>query len=140
MKQEKVKARRVLSVEEYLQVSRDQATRAAREVLDKFDFQAAHDALVGCNWKFFSAKEFLTVDQLTEMAEKLIYRAMEYGSRFEIQSGPFVVRVSHYDTSAVPNVTLQLVPIYSSAVYVDARKIITKKMIGFSGVKPELPK
>ena len=137
MKQEKVKARRVLSVEEYLQVSREQAAHSAREVLDKFDFQAAHDALVGCNWRFFSAKECLTVEQLMEMAEKLVYQAMEHGSGFEIHSGPLVVKVSHYDTSAVPHVTLQLVPVYSSSVYVDARKIITKKMIGLSGVKPE---
>jgi hypothetical protein len=140
MKQEKVKARRVLSVEEYLQVSREQAAHAVREVLDKFDFQAACDALIGCRWKFFSAKDYLTVDQLREMAEKLVCQAMEHGSGFEIQSGPLVVKVSHYDTSAVPYVTLQLVPVYSSSVYVDARKIVTKKMIGLSGVKPEQPK
>ena len=138
MAQEKVKARRVLSAEEYLQVSRDEAGRAARAVLDKFDFEAAHDALIGCNWKFFSARDFLTVGQLREMAEKLVYGAMEHGSGYEVQSGPFIVRVNHYDTAAVPYVTLQLVPIYSSAVYVDARKIITKKMIGLSGAKAEL--
>lgn len=133
MKQEK--ARRVLSVEEYLEVSREQAGRAAREVLDKFDFEAAHGALLGANWKFHGARDFLSVEEMREMAGKLVREAMEHGSGYEVQSGPFVVRVSHYDTSAVPYVTLNLVPVFASAVYVDARKIVTKKMIGLSGVK-----
>ena len=136
MPQEKVKARKVLSAEEYLQLSRDEAGRAAHEVLSRFDFEKAHGALLGSNWKFVGAPDVLSVDEMREMTVKLVREAMEHGSGYEVQSGPFIVRVGHYDTSAVPHVTLQLVPVFSSAVYIDARKIVTRKQIGLTGVSP----
>lgn len=124
-----------LSAEEYLELSRDDVSRAVAEIMKEFDFEKAARALKGCGWKYVGASHAPTSKELRVIAEKIVKEVIQMGSGCSIGSGPLEVRTAHYDTPAVVTATLSLKPVWKSAVYVDGRVIYAKKGRKFTSAK-----
>jgi hypothetical protein len=126
-----------ITAEEYLEISRTEAEKALNLVLEKFDFERAAKALSACDWKYSGASASPSADELRTLARKIVMDVIQSGSGSSIQAGPLMVEARHYETPAVVTLTLRLVPVYGSAVYIDGRVIMAKKQVRFKSKKTE---
>jgi hypothetical protein len=123
------KSRKVLTPEEYLELSRKDVAQAVERILADFDFEAAANALFACGWKYQGMQRSPNAQELKATAMQIVRAAVQSGSRCTVLSGPLEVSLTHHDTPAVVTATLSLQPVRSSAVYVDGRVIFAQKKV-----------
>ncbi len=69
------------------------------------------------------------------MARNLLQSVIQSGSGCSGSHGPFHVAARNWDCPSVVTVTLSLMPVWNSAVYIDGRVIVAKMKRKFSGAK-----